>query len=426
MFRTTTAPAWAGRCLIASSVLALCGLAAVPARATNGYFSNGYGAPAKAMAGAGVALGEGPLASAQNPALGTAVGNVAGLCFTSFMPHRDITNEGAGGLQNGTYESENEFFEIVCGGANAMVDDRTAVGVLMFGNGGMTTAYKTNVFSPGFGSGTSPLGVDLAQAFFSFNLAHQVADGVSIGVAPVLAVQRFKAYGLEMFGPMSTDSAHLTGQGYDWSYGGGFKLGATWDALPWLSLGVAYQSRMWMSQFDKYSGLFAEQGDFDIPSFVNEGIAIKPHPDWAILVEHQRIFYEDVAALSNSHVRGASGLNLGADDGAGFGWKNMDVFRLGLQWRADPALVVRTGVSYATAFTSGDETMFNILAPATPTTHVGFGGTWHINDTWSLTGSYAHAFSHSVSGANSALNPNQSTTLRMDQDEVALGVSFKF
>jgi len=422
----TTAPVLTGRSLIAPLILVLLAGNASPAFATNGYFSNGYGAPSKAMAGAGVAMGEGPLASAQNPALGTAVGNVAGLCFTSFMPHRDITNEGTGGLKNGTYDSKNEFFEIVCGGANYMVDDRTSVGLLMFGNGGMNTEYDTNVFAPGFGSGTSPLGVDLAQAFFSFNLAHKFDNNVSLGIAPVLAVQRFKAYGLEMFGPMSTDSAHLTGNGYDWSYGGGFKLGATWDPLPWLSLGAAYQSRMWMSKFDKYSGLFAEQGDFDIPSFINEGIAIKPHRDWAVMIEHQRIFYEDIAALSNSHVRGSSALNLGSNDGGGFGWNNMDIYRIGVQWQADPALVLRTGISYANEFTNGQETMFNILAPATPTTHIGFGGTWHIDEQWSLTGSYAHAFSHSISGANPAMNANQTTKLRMDQDELAIGFSFKF
>lgn len=134
MFKRT-APAWAGRFLVAPWVLIAAD--AAPAWATNGYFSNGYGAPSKAMAGSGVAMGEGPLASAQNPALGASVGNVAGLCFTSFMPHRDVTNEGTGGLKNGTYKSENEFFEILCGGANYMVDDKTSVGLLMFGNGGM-------------------------------------------------------------------------------------------------------------------------------------------------------------------------------------------------------------------------------------------------------------------------------------------------
>ncbi|MGE4281250.1 MAG: OmpP1/FadL family transporter [Magnetospirillum sp.] len=423
MFKPTV-PAWAGRFLIAP--WALVAADAAPAWATNGYFSNGYGAPSKAMAGSGVAMGEGPLASAQNPALGSSVGNVAGLCFTSFMPHRDVTNEGTGGLKNGSFESENEFFEIVCGGANYMVDDKTSVGLLMFGNGGMNTEYKDNVFVPGFGSGTSPLGVDLAQAFFSFNVAHKFDNNVSLGFAPVLAVQRFKAYGLEMFSGASTDSAHLTGNGYDWSTGGGFKLGATWDATPWLSLGVAYQSRMWMSKLDKYSGLFAEQGDFDIPSFINEGIAIKPHRDWAVTLEHQRIFYEDVASLSNSHARSSGALRLGSDDGGGFGWNNMDIYRLGVQWQADPALTLRAGISHANSFTDGQEVLFNILAPATPTTHVGVGATWHLDEKWSLTGSFAHAFSHELSGSNPAMNANQTTKLRMDQDELAIGFSYKF
>ena len=31
-------------------------------------------------------------------------------------------------------------------------------------------------------------------------------------------------------------------------------------------LGLSYQTRIFMSEFDKYAGLFAGQGDFDIPS----------------------------------------------------------------------------------------------------------------------------------------------------------------
>jgi long-chain fatty acid transport protein len=58
-------------------VAAICGFGAIaaPAMATNGYFVNGYGAPSKSMAGAGVAVPTGVLGLAQNPAMGVKVRN---------------------------------------------------------------------------------------------------------------------------------------------------------------------------------------------------------------------------------------------------------------------------------------------------------------------------------------------------------------
>ncbi len=403
-------------------------VATTPAHATNGYFANGYGAPSKAQAGAGVAHGEGPLASAQNPALGVQVGNVAGLCFTGFMPHRYTDSAAGGAMVPGKVKSDNEFFPIVCGGVNYMLDNDTSLGLVMFGNGGMNTEYDTNVFA-NFNGGTAestPLGMDMAQAFFALNAAHRLTPTVSIGAAPVLAVQRFKAYGLEPFAGSSTDAAHLTNNGYDWSVGGGFKLGATWDAAKWVTLGVNYQSRMWMQPFEKYKGLFAEGGDFDIPSTVGVGAAFKPDDRWIVSLEYQRIFYNEISSVSNSHVRSGGSLALGSDNGAGFGWKDMDIFRIGAEFKATDSLTLRTGFSHASKFADNQEVLFNVLAPATVRTHAGAGFTYRFNETWSVTGSYLHAFSESLTGTNPAMAPNDSTKLQMDQDEVSLGFSYKF
>ncbi|CAN1539424.1 hypothetical protein MCEMIEM28_01732 [Burkholderiaceae bacterium] len=51
----------------AAAALAL-GAALIPAHATNGYFSHGYGIKAKGMGGAGVALAQDGFAGANNPA----------------------------------------------------------------------------------------------------------------------------------------------------------------------------------------------------------------------------------------------------------------------------------------------------------------------------------------------------------------------
>ncbi len=40
-----------------------------------------------------------------------------------------------------------------------------------------------------------------------------------------------------------------------------------------VSVGLAYQSKMTMSEFDDYADLFAERGGFDIPSSIKAGLS---------------------------------------------------------------------------------------------------------------------------------------------------------
>lgn len=415
-----------GRAALAAVVAVGLLLPAAPALATNGYFAHGYGTPSKAMAGTGVTIGEGPLAAAQNPALGIQAGNVAGGCLTVFMPHRDVTvsdNGRMSPLPPGKYDSQNEIFGIVCGGANAMVRDDTSVGALLFANGGMNTKYDRALFA-NFGAGTAPTGVDMAQAFLALNVAHRLSDAVTVGVAPVFAAQRFKATGLEAFAGMSQSPADVTGRNYDYSYGGGFKLGAVWNATPWLTLGASYQSKMWMTPFEKYRGLFAEGGDFDIPAWASAGIAVEPVHGLTFLLEYQRIFYGDVAAIANG---GAPPFGpLGSANGPGFGWKDMDVFKLGVQWQATQDLMLRAGYSHATRFTGGDQVLFNVLAPATVRDHVSVGFSYSLATAWRLSASYTHAFSNTLTGSTPGLMMGQRATLRMAQDEATVSLSYRF
>ena len=56
----------------------------------------------------------------------------------------------------------------------------------------------------------------------------------------------------------------------------GVRVGYLGELTDWLSVGASYQSRINMSKFDEYSGLFAEKGGFDIPQTFTGGVAVKP------------------------------------------------------------------------------------------------------------------------------------------------------
>lgn len=405
------------------------GALAGPAVATNGYFANGYGGQSKGMAGAGVAVSTGVLGMAQNPATGIKVGNSAALCLTFFAPDRDVTIAPGGPLTPGKFKSQNDVFVIPCGGANFELGSRATLGLFVFGNGGMNTEFDTNFFA-GFGAGSAPLGVNLEQAFITANLAYQVTDRLSVGVSPILAVQRFKAEGLEAFDNpgFSVAPGQVTNRGHDWSTGGGVNLGLLYEASEAWTLGAAYRSRIQMSRFDKYSGLFADGGDFDIPAMLTLGAAYTPPalPDWTFTGEYQRIFYGEIESIANPSA--PPGGPLGAPGGLGFGWEDVDVWRLAAIWRTSDRLTLRGGVSYSSDFISnGGEVVINTIAPGTPKWHLSVGGTYALNDRWEATFAYTHAVSKSFSGSNPALTgAPQNVKIRMHQNEVVTGLSYRW
>lgn len=397
-------------------------LAGAPAFATNGYFAHGQGTVSKGMAGAGVAFGQDHMATAQNPALGLQAGNAVGGDLALFMPFREAEIGPGGPLVPGTNGSDKDFFPIGSAGYNRVLNDDTAVGLLFYGNGGMNTDYDAAIFAP-LGAGTASTGVDLAQAFLAPNLSYRPVAGLTIGVSPVLAVQAFEAEGLQAFAGLSSAPGAVTNNGHDYSWGGGVRVGGLWEPLPWLSLGAAYQTKMWMTEFDDYRGLFADGGAFDIPAQVSSGITVKPIPTVAVLLEHQRIFYGDIPAIANS---GNIPASLGSRGGPGFGWKDMDVFRIGVQWQATDALRLRAGFSHATDFIDSSEVLFNIVAPATIKNHASLGASWRWTDTLDLHVAYTHAFENDVTGNPAFLGGGQPVTLRMNEHELSVGVSARF
>ncbi len=410
-------------CLAAAAVWA------EPAAATNGYFVNGFDVSSQGMAGAGLTEGDGPVSSAANPAVGVKMGNVAGGCLSAFSPSRSVTVGSGGALTPGSYTSKDDLFAIPCGGANTLVGDKSAVGISLVANGGMETRYTgNNPFAPLSSSTTTPLGVSLQQAFVSLNGAHEVLDHVTLGLAPVLAVQSIRTYGLEAFEGSSQTPSAVTGNGDDWSFGGGLRIGGVWDANKYLSLAAAYQTRMWMSSFHKYAGMFANSAKFDIPAEVSAGLTVRPVDTVALMFDWQRIYYNQVAAIGNTELVSTATNPLGSAYGPGFGWKDMNVFHVGVKWDATEALTLRTGYSYATDAFNPNEAEFNLISPGIIKSHASVGASYKITPQWSVDGAYTYAFANTVNGiGNPYFNSgSQPISLKLSEEVGTLGLSYRW
>ena len=65
---------------------------------------------------------------------------------------------------------------------------------------------------------------------------------------------------------------------------------------------------------------------------------------------------------------------LGMEGGAGFGWKDMTVVKLGAQWEASHDWTLRLGYATGKQPIPASEVMFNLLAPGVIEQHVTLGG----------------------------------------------------
>ena len=411
-------------------VCAFASLLSAAAGATNGYSPTGFGTTNKGLAGAGVALPQDALAAATNPAGMVHLGHRLDVGAALFMPKRSFTaNSDGGAIDPGTYDSNNDLFLVPHFGWNRPLDENSSVGISVGGNGGMNTEYDYPVWhnfaAPGVA--TAPTGVDLSQLFVGFTYARKLNDRNAIGVMPILAVQAFEATGLEPFQAFSVSPDQVTNNGHDYSWGYGIRVGWLGKLTDRLDVGVSAQSKLYMTRFDDYKGLFAEGGDFDIPPTVTVGISYAMTPSVTVVADWQRIFYSDVKSLGNPNDVFPVGDNrLGADEGLGFGWEDINIFKLGVQWVYSPQLTLRAGVSHASQLFDNGEALFNILAPATVRTHASLGLTYRLDRDSALSLAYTHAFDKEIKGTNPVFTGPQTGSLQMYQHELEISWSMSF
>ena len=410
--------------------------------ATNGYFRHAYGTQYSGLAGAGVALYISPFASATNPAAIAFMGKMLDVEFSFFNPNREYTVTGNPSgfpgtfpLTPGNVDSDSKLFVIPGLAFSIPLSGGNAIGLAIFGNGGMNTNYDTKTFNDPRLTFDVPTGVDLSQLFVAGTFAKKFGEHHSIGVTGVFAFQRFKAEGLFAFGGFSSDPTKLTNNGHATSTGFGARFGYLGE-FGVLSIGGSYQTKISMSEFDEYAGLFAESGDFDIPSNWTAGVAIKATPALTLVADIQQIMYSDIAAINNplnlqeiSPVLPDGSPNpgfkpLGSDGGSGFGWDDMTVFKAGVQLEAAPGLMLRGGFSTGSQPIAESEVLFNILAPGVVEQHVTLGLTKALNEKLSINVGLMHAFSHDVTGPNPFEAPNQQQIeIKMNQFEGDIGLS---
>ncbi|AAZ96529.1 putative long-chain fatty acid transport protein [Thiobacillus denitrificans ATCC 25259] len=390
--------------------MALAGLAG-SAFATNGYFSHGYGMKAKGMAGAATTNTDDAFGGANNPAAMAFAGNRLDLGVDLFSPRREASMS----VPGVSVKSDSNYFLIPEFGYTHQMSNDLALGVTVVGNGGMNTNYPTNLYG-----GNGKLGIDLMQLIVAPTVAYKVAPNHSIGISPLLGYQRFKAEGLVN----PNTGTPIPNAGYDDSFGYGVRVGYLGKITPTVTIGAAYASKMNFDEFSKYNWLFLENGDFDIPENYNLGASWQATSALRLALDYQRINYSGVKAVG------------AAPSAGGFGYDDVNVVKLGAEYKLNSAWTLRAGYSHtnnpikgATATECGagsvncGEVTTNILAPAVIKDHATLGFTYTLASGNELTMAYMHAFENDVSGYNG--NSGGTDTIRMYQDSLGVQYSWK-
>jgi long-chain fatty acid transport protein len=390
--------------------------------ATDGYFLTGYGTKQQGHGGAGIARPGDSLAGATNPAGLFLVGNRADIGLTVFRPNRSATitgNELLGPIASFDANRVGNF-ELPELGFSRLYRSNLALGVAIYGNGGLDTSYKTAI--PLLGSTRG--GVDLEQLFVSPTLTYKAGAYNYFGIAANIAYQRFAAEGIQNFANanVSLNPSDVTNNGHSNSYGSGVRVGWLGELNKVVNLGATYQSKTYASAFSRYSGLFAEGGKFDIPANFGGGAAAKIGPKATVLFDDEGILYSGVKSINNSDANEAS---LGASNGPGFGWHNINVVKAGFDYDVNAALTLRGGYNHGGVPFDSSQTFFNLLAPAVSKDHLHIGGTWTLESGKEIDFAYIHAFNNTVNGVNSIApaygGGNANLSMYQNSFQVSLG-----
>ena len=415
------------------------------ALATNGMFMMGNGTKANGRAGAGIAIADSAISGADNPAAMVRVGNRVDFGLQVFQPDRtaEISDNsfGAPFYPVGAFDYKDEGnndgpFYIPEMGINYMINNDMSFGVTVVGVGGMNTNYSgLNMFGPDSDGET---GINLEQVRILPTLSYKINDQHSVGVSLNVMYQQFKAWGLNSFKttPPSSAPNKVSDKGRDDSWGVGLSVGWQGDITDRLTIGATYNSKVDMDEFDDYSGLFAEQGGFDVPENYGIGLAFKATDKLMLGFDVQQINYSDVDSIGNSIQSGDCGTGmsgmcmmmpnkmLGDDNGSGFGWNDMTVYKLGAEYQMNDALTLRAGWSHSDQPIDKDQTFMNILAPAAIEDQATVGMTYILPQGSEISMFYMHAFENDVKGSSSipATFGGGEADIKMSQD--AYGISY--
>lgn len=416
-------------------------LTASSVHATNGMLMEGYGPISTGMGGASQAIEHGNAAMAQNPAtLGLMPDGTARLDVAFGILGPDVKSS-AGGQ---TAKSGGTSYLMPAFGYTRRSGAYT-YGIGMFAQGGMGTEYEATSFmsAPAGVSSGLPSRSELGVGNVILPLAYQVNSDLTVGATlkfmwSSLDMQMTasggqlaamaQSSGVAPTGALATmlpglatapwanisfsDDNDFTGSAK--STGFGASLGAVYKVNKDVTVGGSYQFKTALSDMETSSGAasmsamggFIDHGkitviDFQMPSVFAVGASWQANPALLLAADLKYIGWED--AMKSFQMRydsatpGYGSVNFGMDQN----WKDQTVLNLGMAWKANEQLTLRTGLSLAD--NPIPDAYVNPLFPATVKSHVTLGLGYKVSEAGDFNASLTLAPSESVTNSTTGV-----------------------
>lgn len=327
-------------------------------------FANGalpycMGAKMCQMGGAGVAIPLDSTSGNVNPALMANVGRDAAL-DPIIVCQKESVNATKAHLTAGTplpppkNQQTNRKTAYVAGysGFNYDLNPEWSVGFSTSG-GGNNAKYRKSIISPAI---KAPRRLETMAALVSSILAYKPTCDQSYGLALMVGYLQMKNNLTKFPSGIVTRGDGRT----DWGFGIGARLGGQWDASEFLSFGAAVSSPTFFQKLKKYHDVLKHAPR--LPVIATGGFALHINKETDFLFDLEGLFWKENAFT-------------GKRPPIGQGWRDVLVFKTGLQHKVNPELQVRIGYNYGRTPIQSKFVLFNALDEViTVSEHIISGG----------------------------------------------------
>ncbi|MDZ4728743.1 MAG: hypothetical protein SH820_02230 [Xanthomonadales bacterium] len=175
------------------------------------------------------------------------------------------------------------------------------------------------------------------RQYFTPGLEHQLAENSVLGVAAVIAYQRFSTSSLGMVSATTPENLWMATPNvyspYEESgYGTGVRLALRQEIVSGLAFETGFQSRIDMEEFAQYRGVYSNPADLDIPARASVGLQLQASARSWVNVAVERVMYSDINAFPSRYLPNRFLALLGDSTSPNFEWNDLTVYSVGWTW----------------------------------------------------------------------------------------------
>ncbi|REE81845.1 long-chain fatty acid transport protein [Lutibacter oceani] len=328
-------------------------------------------------------------------------------------------------------------------------DSKHTFGVSAFGISGFGVTFPeeaNNPMSPNFNPTENSNPINYPQQAMGFGhlesdymllqigvtWAYEISDNFSIGIEPTIN------YGALELAPNPTASPTAAGYGISdkaSAIGFGAQVGLFYESDGGFKLGASYKTAQSFGDLEFENthldnATTTNSFNMDYPAILSFGTGYS-NETIDLALDYRMVDYENTDGFAEKGWTQTGSV-------AGFGWKNINIISVGLQYKGIEKLPLRVGYTYSSNPIEEELAFFSTPATAVIANAFQLGFGYHFNDNFTLNGVYHHGSSDGKTEGQvlnpmmaSASNPygaipGSKVGYEMTTDMIMLGISYTF